>query len=403
MATKAQGINKVVTYAPETVWGEISVANGKQIRRVTADFSLVKESYSSNEIRTDYQTSDMRHGVRSVEGSINGELSPGSYSDFFAAILARNFTTVVGVNDADVTIAAAGTNFTITRSDVAGDYLADGIKVGHIVRMTGVGLNAANAGNNLLVISVTATVLTVKVLSSVSLIAEGPISAVDIAPVGKETYIPQTGHLDPSFTVEQWYSDIEQSEVFTGVKFSSANIALPATGLVTVDFSATGKDLAQVGVSQEFSSATAPNVKGIFASVQGALLVNGSEAGCITDASIGIERATENSTCVGSDSISEIFVGKISATGSLSVYFNPTMRDYFSAETEVTIVLALTTSEAKDADAMSITLPRVKLGSATAADAELGITQSVDFTALLKDTNVNGLVNSTIQIQDTSI
>lgn len=35
----------------------------------------------------------MRHGTRSAEGSVNGELSPGSYSDFFAALLAREFTT----------------------------------------------------------------------------------------------------------------------------------------------------------------------------------------------------------------------------------------------------------------------------------------------------------------------
>lgn len=403
MATKAIGINKVVAYKEETNWGEVPTNTGaKQIRRVTADFNLVKENYSSNEIRTDYQTSDFRHGVRSAEGSISGELSPGAYADFYAALLARDFTAVAGTASAEVTIAASGTNFSITRT--AGDWLADGIKVGHIVRMTGAGLNAANVGNNLLVIGVTATVLTVKVLSSTSLVAEGPITAVALAPVGKETYIPQTGHTDKSFTFEQWYSDIEESEVYSGVKFASASISLPATGLVTTEFSAMGKDLTQSGVTQYFSSPTAAGTNGIFASVQGALIVNGTEGACITDATISIERAQENAICVGSNSISEMFVGKINVTGSLSAYFSDsTLRNYFDDETEVTIVLALTTSEAKDADAMSIVLPRVKLGSASAADTELGITQSIDFTALLKDANTSGLVNSTIQIQDTTL
>ena len=400
---KAIGINKVVAYKKETNWGEVPTNTGaKQIRRVTADFNLVKENYSSNEIRTDYQTSDFRHGVRSVEGSISGELSPGAYADFYAALLARDFTAVAGTASAEVTIAASGTNFSITRT--AGNWLADGIKVGHIVRMTGAGLNAANVGNNLLVIGVTATVLTVKVLSSTSLVAEGPITAVALAPVGKETYIPQTGHTDKSFTFEQWYSDIEESEVYSGVKFASASISLPATGLVTTEFSAMGKDLARSGVTQYFSSPTAAGTNGIFASVQGALIVNGTEGACITDATISIERAQENAICVGSNSISEMFVGKINVTGILSAYFSDsTLRNYFDDETEVTIVLALTTSEAKDADAMSIVLPRVKLGSASAADTELGITQSIDFTALLKDANTSGLVNSTIQIQDTTL
>lgn len=400
---KAQGINKVVTYAPETTWGTISADNGKEIRRVTADFNLVKENYSSNEIRTDFQTADYRHGVRSAEGSISGELSPGSYADFFAALLTKDFTAVVGTASASVTIAASGTNFTIT--DAAANFLTDGIKVGQIIRLTGAGLASANAGNNLLVISVTATVITVKVLGSVSLVPEGPIASVAVAPAGKISYIPTDGsNTDDSFTFEQWYSDIAQSEVFTGVKLSSASVSLPATGLVTVDFSAMGKDLAQTGTTQHYGSAVAAGTSGIFASVQGALLVNGSEAGCITDASIQIERATENATCVGSNSISEMFVGKISVTGSLSVYFSDaTMRDYFDNETEVTIVLALTTSEAKNADAISIVLPRVKFGSASAADAELGITQSIDFTALLNSNTATGLINSTIQMQDTSI
>ena len=403
MAGKAQGTNKRVAYKREATWGELAGATGaKVIRRVSADFNLSKSVYESAEIRTDKMTVDLRHGVRQADGSINGELSPGSYSDFIASVIARDFTAVTGVVGAEVTIAASGTNFTITRT--AGDYLTDGIRVGQVVRLTGAGLNAANVGNNLLVISVSALVITVQVLSSVSLIAEGPITPVGIAPVGKVSYVPKTGHTEDSYTVEQFYNDIDQSEVFTGLKVQDVNVQLPATGLVTTDISFLGKDLTQTGTTEYFTTPTAAGTNGIFASVQGALLVNGSAAACITSADLTISRALEAAQCVGSNNASEIFSGRITVSGNLSAYFSDsTMRDYFDDESLVSVVLALTTSEAKNADVMTFVLPSVKFGSFSAADSELGITQSLAFTSLLNSVTTGGLIDSVIQVQDSTL
>lgn len=397
--TKSRGVNKKVSYAKEPSWGTITGTGGKQLRRVTADFNLTKETYQSEEIRTSMMVADMRHGVRSTEGSLSAELSPGSYSDFIGSVLAKDFAAVTGLTGLSITIAVAGTNFTVTRS--AGDYLADGVKVGSVIRLTGAGLNAANVGNNLLVIAVTATVLTVKVLSATTLVAEGPIASVDVTYPGKQSHVPLTGHTDDSYTIEQWYSDINQSEVFTGNRVGTASISLPATGLVTADFSFMGKDLAQTGISEYMTSPAPANVNGIFASVQGALLVNGVEGACVTDASLEISRDQEAGQCVGSNFASEIFTGTIGVTGSLSAYFSDgTLRDYFDNETEITIVLALTTSEDKDADFMSFVMPRVKLGSYSHADAQLGIVDSIDYTALENSTNSLGLVESVIMVQD---
>lgn len=406
MATKATGVFKEVRYKKEVAgqWGELNgPSGGVKLRRVTADFNPTADTYSSNEINTTFQNTDTRLGVRGAEGSLNGELSPGSYADFFGSVLARDFTSVVGVNDAEVTIAAAGTNFTITRSDALGDYLADGIKVGQVVRMTGAGLNAANVGNNLLVISVTATVLTVMVLSSTSLVAEGPISTVDIAPAGKVTYIPQTGHTDDSYNIEEWYSDIQESAVFTGMKVGSANVSLPSTGMVTTDFSFMGKGLTSDGTVAYFTSPTGPSTTGLLTAVQGALLINGSASACITDASIGIERANSPAQCVGSNFNSEIFVGKITVSGSISAYFSDsTLRDYFDNETDVSIVLVATTGEDKAADFISFTIPRAKLTSFSNQDNELGIISGIDYQAVMNNVTSSGLINSTIMIQDSA-
>lgn len=399
----SKGTAKVVSYKKETTWGTIAGAAGaKQLRRVTSSTNLAKETYESAEILTSRQLVDYRHGVRSATGSLNGELSPNSYADFMQAILARDFTTGAVSTTFSATIAAAGDLWTVTRA--TGSFLADGINVGDGVVLSAAGLNAANVAKNLLVVSMTATVLTVKVLNNTALIAEGPIVTVTATVRGKKTYVPATGHTDQSFTIEEWYSDIAQSETFTGMKFGSMNLQLPATGLATVDFSMQGKDLALKGTSQYFTSPAAQGTNGIFASVAGAVVVNGLPVALITSADFNVERALENAIAVGSNSAAEIFTGRIKATGNLSVYFqDATFRDYFDAETPVSLIFALSTSDAANADFVSFTLPKVKLGSFDKQDAELGIMASCSFQALSNGDTANGLVASTLSIQDSTL
>ena len=404
MGIISRGVSKKVAYKKEAGgWGVIAgAASGKYIRRVTADFNLSKETFESNEIRTDFQVADMRHSMRSAEGSINGELSPGAYSDFMQSLVARDFTAAPAGTSATITIAASGDLWTLTRA--AGSFLTDGIQVGNIVRMTGAGLNAANQGNNLLVCAVTATVLTVKVLSGTNLVAESAIASVTVGGVGKVTYAPLSGHTDDSYTIEEWYSDILQSEVYTGMKVGSMNVQLPSTGLTTVDLSFMGKNLEQTGNTQYFTSPTAAPTNGIFAAVNGALVVNGVPRAVITSADISIERGLEQAQVVGSNFASSVFTGRIRVNGNFSTYFEDgTFRDYFKDENTVSLVLALTSDNSKTATAISLCLPKIKLGSAQKSDSEMGIVQQHSFVALLNDVTTAGLPATTIQIQDTSI
>lgn len=400
----AKGTAKVVAYKKETTWGTLAgAASGKQLRRVTASFNLTKDSYESGEIRTDRQIADFRHGVRSAEGSLNGELSAGTYSDFMQSLLARDFGTVAAISSLSVTI-AAGTAplYTVTRA--AGSWITDGIQPGMVIRLTAAGLNANNSAKNLLIVSETATVLTVIVLNGTALTAEGPIASTTATVVGKTTFVPTTGHTDDSYTVEEWYSDIAQSEVYSGMKIGSMNVQLPATGLTTVDFSFMGKDLASKGTTQYFTSPTAQNTNGIFAAVNGAMVVNGTPVALITSADFTVERAMENATAVGSNSVAEIFTGRIRVTGNLSVYFQDAVtRGYFDNETPVSLVMALASDNTATAQVISFTLPKVKLNSFSKDDGELGLVASTSFTALLNDVTSGGLPATTIAIQDTTL
>ena len=86
--TIASGVGKYVAVAKEATWGvKPAAGTSKYIRRVTFDLGLSREQFSSNEITSTAQTSSSRSGTDSVEGTLSGELSPGSYDDFFAALL----------------------------------------------------------------------------------------------------------------------------------------------------------------------------------------------------------------------------------------------------------------------------------------------------------------------------
>lgn len=400
--TIAKGTAKQVGYKKESAFGVLAgSSSAKLLRRVTANFNLTKETYESGEIRTDRQIADFRHGVRSAEGSLNGELSPASYADFIGSVVARDFTTGVSSTGVSVTIDAVGNVFTVTRS--ADDFLVEGYKVGTVVRLTGIGLNAANVDNNLLITSVTDTVLTVTTINGSTLFEQGPIADVDIETVGKTTFVPSTGHTDQSYTIEEWYSDIAQSEVFTGMKVNSVAVQLPATGLTTVDVGFAGKDMAQSGTTQYFSNPTAQGTNGIFAAVNGVMLVDGAPVALVTSADFTIERATENATTVGSNSVADIFSGRIRVSGNLSVYFqDAAFRTYFDDEVPVSLVLVLTSDSSKNSDFVTFTLPKVKLGSFTKDDGELGIVAATSFQALLNEVTTGGLPATTIAVQDSA-
>ena len=398
----AKGTAKVVAYKKETQWGTLAgAASGKQLRRVTASFNLIKDAYESNEIRTDRQVADYRHGVRSAEGSLNGELSVGSYSDFMQSIVGRDFSTVNLGAAVNCTVTVAGSVYTVVRA--TGSWITSGARPGQIVRFTGLTIGADN-NRNFLIASMTATNLVVVPLNGVAMTAQGTATSVTTTVPGKVTFVPASGHTDDSYTFEEWYADIAQSEVYTGVKVNSMSVQLPATGLATVDFGFVGKDLTQKGATQYFTSPTAQGTTGVLAAVNGVMLVGGVPVALVTSADLSIERATENATAVGSNSIAEIFTGRIRASGNLSVYFQDAQfRDYFDAETPVSIIFTMTQDSTAASNAISITLPKVKLGSFGREDQELGIVAQTSFTALLNDVTSGGLEATTVQIQDTSI
>lgn len=401
----SMGVFKTTRLARQVSKGTLAPAGGGQIvRREQSTFELAKETYTTeSEITSTQQVTSSRHGVKLVNGKITGILSPLTYSDPLSAVLRRDFTTVAAITAASITIAGAGPTYTVTRA--AGSFLTDGIKIGMGVRLTAGAFNVANLSKNLLVIGVTATVLTVMTLNGSTLFAEGPIATATVTVPGKVTFAPTTGHTSIYHTVEEWMPDVPFSERNIDCKFTQANLSLPGTGNAKIDFTANGLNQTN-SASAYFTAPMAETSTQSLVAASGLLLVGGVAQAIVTDLSINIDgKGNPAEGVVGSDIRPDIFVGKVMVSGSFTAYFDsgviPAM---FTGEVSTAIVSALTAGSAANADFMTFTMSDVRINSSTPDDNETGLKRVFAFVAVLNAAGGPALATqlTTLQICDSA-
>lgn len=378
--TIATGVSKQLVAKKQSGLGTKASASGAQIyRRVTSTIDLAKETYQSAEIRPSMQRSDFRHGLRSVAGTINGELSVGTYSEFMASVLRSTWAATSAYSaGSDVTASVTAPQFV----DASGGYLTAGLKVGMVGRWTGFVGATGNNDRNFLITALTATDMTGVFLDGTAVTADAAGDAVTFTPVGKSISIPQTGHTRDYWTIEHNYADIVQSEQFTDCVFPSMTVSLPATGMATVDFPVLGLDM-DTSTAAYFTTPTAVSNGDNLAAVNGAVYVAGNPVAYITSMDITVNgNATSVGAVVGSNVAPDITPGSFDVSGNMTVLFqDATMRDYFNNETEVSVVAAFTTENSATAGFQVFSMSLVKIGGATKDDGEKGLVMTMPFTA----------------------
>lgn len=395
----ATGIAKKLVYKKQTGLGsKASAGSAQYLRRVSSDIDLNKDTYQSEEIRADYQIADFRHGSRKVEGSIGGELSVKTYNDFIASALRNTFQTAPGTGTlTNVTAAASAPQYV----RATGSFLTDGFKVGDVIRWTGFTATQNNA-NNFLITALTATDMTGVHLNGDAVVAEAAGSSVDGDLVGKKVYTPLTGHVDDYYTFEHDYSDITQAEQFVDCKVGSIDLDLPATGMAKINIGIMGLSRDN-STSAYFTSPTAAGTDAVLAAVNGLVYVEGTAIALITGMKLSYNGGMSMEPVVGSDVSPDIFEGRVSITGEMTVFFeDATFRDYFDNETEVEIYMVFTGGSEKAADFQSFVMPRVKVGGSSKDDGEKGLTQTMPFVALLNSAGGSGINSeaTTLSFQD---
>jgi len=221
--------------------------------------------------------------------------------------------------------------------------------------------------------------------------------------VGKKTYTPVSGRTSDYHSIEKYYPDIAQSELYTDCRMGTLGIRLPSTGNAGIDIDILGRDLTR-GTSQALTSPGAVTTADLEQAVNGILRLSGTDIAVVTGATIAANPSlTPSEAAVGSNILPDIFYGRLVVTGQITCYFeDAASRDAFVDETEFALWLLLTNGNAINADFQAYCMNRVKFTDAAKSDAEFGIIQTLPFTAELDTagSSTTNTDNTTLIIQD---
>jgi len=401
--TIAKEINKVLTVYKQTGLGvPRSGSGGQSLRRETSSGKLAVATYENNEITSHQQSTGKTHGGRSSTFTLNGLLSGNTYSTLFASILRGAFAATTPIASLSITITVPGGVPTLTAA--AATFLTNGIKIGDVIRITaGTYANAVNRDNNLLVLSVSETVITGVTLNGSTMIAEGPIASSTLTVVGKKLAAPITSQTSDYWTVEEYHADITRSELFTDAVFSSADVSIPASGNTTVAFNAVALDRTSSG-AQVLTTPTAETTTDVLQGIKGAVIVQGAAVANVTGATIKIDgTVAPMGNVLGANVAPDVSRGVLKVSGQLTAFFeNGTMSGYFDAATPISIAIVDAADETNNSEFISFVMSKVKLEGDDKDTAETGIVRTYPFTAEINGDGGAALENAKtiLTIQD---
>lgn len=354
-------------YVAETVPGETPASPVWNAFRYTSGIpTLTKDALQSEELNDSREITDIRTGNESTAGEFGVELSPGSYTDIIENALRTSKEDGFTELAVEVTVDDVAKTFTRT----AGDFIADGVEVGDLIRFSD--LTGANA-DAFTVTAVTATVVTGGAIT-VDLTAETVTTDYTVADKYK------TGSECKTISVLTWLrgrcGTIEKYLLTTGVEMTGFSFDVSVNANVTGSFPMIGRKQEILDAPPAGSSfATVPTGR-VFSGVDGKVLVDNVVQAFITSATVTNDNAASPQFELGDKSVSFVEVGRANNTLSLSGFMaNFDLHQLFLDETEATFTVILS----GPSGVLSFTYPKVFLTASTPEiGGETSITQTLE-------------------------
>jgi hypothetical protein len=386
---------------------DLGASGAQQLRRTEVSLNLKKNTYGAEEIRTDRQRADFRHGPSWVEGSIKGELSPGTYWEFIEAACRATEAAAIATTNTDFTSVSADSTTSLF-TFAAGDPVSSGYRVGMILRFTNLSESANNSKNFIILGFGGTSNREVTVYPAPTTM--GADSAFNLTSVGKRVYPPASSHVQRKVAVETWHTDTGVMRLFTENRVGGVSIEVPASGNATIDIPMMGRAM-ETGSSDDtpatapfFTSPTAATTTTLTTAVNGLCRVGGTNVGVITSVSMAFTMSPERKEVVGQEFTPEIFLKTFMGSGQfVAMLQDDTFINYFKNETEIEILLYLKASSSDAADAITVHLPRVKLGDAAVnLNTEAAIMVTCPFEVLKYEGAAAGYDQTTVAFCDTA-
>lgn len=402
--TVAREISKVLTVYKQTGLGvPRSGTGGQALRRETSSGKLAVAGYENNEITSHQQSTGKTHGGRSATFTINGLLSPNTYSTLLSSILRGSFTATTAFAASTITISGTVALYTFTASVGTPNFLTNGLKIGDVIRLSAAGGTAGNKDNNIQVMGISSeTVFTGVTINGSTLTLEA-ITTCTTTVQGKKCAAPITGQTNDYWTVEEFHSDIVQSELFTDTVIGSVDIAIPASGNTTVAFSAVARDRVTSG-AQVLTTPTAETTTSVVQGIKGAVIVNGTRVANVTGANIKIDGTVAPMGAVLGANISpDVSRGILMVSGTITAFYeNGVMSGYFDAATPISIAIIDAVDNTNASEFVSFVMSKVKFDSDDKDSSATGIVRTYNFTAEINGAGGATLANpkTIISLQD---
>ncbi len=291
--------------SPQTLPGS---PTGIIYRNTSPEFSLNKDTVSSDEIRSDTRQADVIEVGAKSEGTLGFELSMSSFNPLIEAVMGGTFSTAVDEVDT-LTVTASTGEYAGTANPFAN------IVVGQWVYFSGF----SNSGNNGWKRVLTKT--------DNNTITTGVTGLVDETGTGDENVkgsMLRDGTNVKTFSVERSYLDVGFHELFKGQRVGSWSVDASAGAIVSGSFGFMGQDMSTSSSSFMTGGHTAANSNPVVNATSniGDISIDGVSLSTAIksinfnyDRSLGEKQAVSNRVPIG------YRLGTMTGSGSLAAYF----------------------------------------------------------------------------------
>lgn len=285
----------------------------KRIRLTGTTLALAKGNFVSEELRSDRQIADSRHGSKQIGGDIMTEMSYASHDDYLEAVLCGTWAVKAAPVTA-VTISAQASDNSINFSANNAPLVEKGDRI-TIAGFTGtVGNNRAKA----LVVSRTVA----------KIVISGGVPLVDDAAGESVTVTTLTGKLSAgvtrrSFSMLRDFTDAtaDRYHLFKGLELNKFDLTVGVEGIVKVGYGIIGKTQDDPSDSEpDTTTYTDVNTNAVMDSFLGTVYEGGTLLAIATEIKMTLENGIAPKFVIGSDSTNKPSIGRSALTGQLTAF-----------------------------------------------------------------------------------
>ena len=345
----ASGTRVRLTYIDEATNGttpSITAGDTTKIRATSRNVNLQKNLLESEEVRSDRQIADSRHGFNQVGGSFGFELSLQSFDGLLANALSNAWAAVSISGSPD--LGAVASSDTFTRD--AGSFITDGLRVGDYVTTGGFSTGANNG--TFRITAVASTAITV----DGELADDSETSGPTMTYPGRRLDL---GTTLTTMTLERGLLDVAKYQAFRGVAIQSMAMNIQPESIVGGTMNVVGMAADAWTGTPIDSSPAEPATNSPFSAFDGGLFEAGTQIAVITGIDFTLENGRTLEAVVGSKFSPDVFEGRARISGTITAMFeSEALLNKFVNETESSIVLRL--DDPNGTDFITIVFPRVK-------------------------------------------